>query len=285
MPYPSDFPPIVSLEDRVPLAGRTTMPRLGLGTYRSEPGAEVEHQVYFGLVEVGYRGLDTAALYANEESVGRAVRASGIPREELFVATKVWNDDQGYETTLAAFDRSLGLLGLEYVDLYLIHWPDPRRMEPTWRAMEEIHASGRARAIGVCNFLIHHLEALCALAEVPPSVDQVEHHPLLAQPALREFCHATGIVMQAWAPVIRGRVFEMPELVAIGDAHGKTAAQVSIRWILQHGVTTIPKSVHEERTRQNADVFDFELSEDEMGRIDALDEHERIGPDPDLFAI
>jgi diketogulonate reductase-like aldo/keto reductase len=285
MSAPMEFPPIVSLEDRVPLAGGTTMPRLGLGTYRSQPGAEVEHEVEFGLAEVGYRGLDTAALYQNEEGVGRAVRAAGIPREDLFVATKVWNDDQGYDTTLAAFDRSLELLRMDYVDLYLIHWPDPKRLEATWRAMEEIHASGRARAIGVCNFLIHHLEALCDLADVPPAVDQVEHHPLLAQPALREFCHATGIVMQAWAPVIRGRVFEMPELVAIGDAHGKTAAQVSIRWMLQHGVTTIPKSVHDERIRGNADVFDFELTEAEMARIDELDRHERIGPDPDRFGV
>jgi diketogulonate reductase-like aldo/keto reductase len=283
MPGLPDSPPIVSLQDRVPLAGGTTMPRLGLGTYRARSGAEVEREVAFGLTEVGYRGLDTAAVYANEESVGRAARASGVPREDLFVATKVWNDDQGFETTLAAFDRSLELLGMDYVDLYLVHWPDPRRMEPTWRAMEEIHASGRARAIGVCNFLIHHLEALFAVAEVPPAVDQVEHHPLLAQPALREFCRATGVVMQAWAPVIRGRAFEIPELVAIGEAHGKTAAQVSIRWILQHGVTTIPKSVHDDRIRENADVFDFELSDGEMARIDELDRHERIGPDPDLM--
>ncbi len=283
MPAPLEYPPVVSLADRIPLTGGTSMPRLGLGTYRSRPGFEVEHEVGFGLTEVGYRGIDTAALYGNEDGVSRAVKASGVPRDEVFIATKVWNDDQGYGRTLAAFDRSLHQLDMDYVDLYLIHWPDPRLMESTWRAMEEIHASGRARAIGVCNFLVHHLEALLAFAEVPPAVDQAEHHPYLQQPALREFCRCEGIALQAWAPVMRGRVFDEPVLARIGEAHDKTAAQVSIRWILQHGVTTIPKSVHDERIRENADVFDFELSPAEMGAIDALDRRERIGPDPDRY--
>ncbi len=285
MSSPLPFPPIVSLDDRVPLNNGTTMPRLGLGTYRSAPGNPTEREVGFGIREVGYRGIDTAKLYGNEADVSQAVRAAGVPREELFIATKLWNDDQGYEAALAAFDASLARLEMDYVDLYLVHWPNPRLMRPTWRAMEEIYGSGRAKAIGVCNHLVHHLEELCSIAEVQPAVDQVEHHPRLQQPALREFCRANSIVLQAWAPIIRGRVFQIPELVAIGDYHGKTAAQVAIRWILQHDVTTIPKSVHEDRLRENADIFDFELSGPEMAAIDTLDLHERIGPDPDRYGI
>ena len=281
--YPPGFPPIRSLADRVPLTNGTSMPRLGLGTYRSADGAEVEHEVSFAL-ELGYRGIDTASLYGNEVGVGRAIAASGIAREELFVATKVWNDEQGYEGTLAAFERSLGRLGMDYVDLYLIHWAIPGLMADTWRAMEELHHSGRTKAIGVCNFLVHHLDELSAIAEVPPTVDQVEHHPYFQQPALRGYCHEHGIVLQAWAPVMRGRVYDVPEIVEIAERHGVTPAQVSIRWILQHGVTTIPKSVHDDRIRQNADVFGFELTAEEMAAMDALDRAERLGPDPDRFS-
>ena len=280
---PLEYPPIASIADRVPLSNGTAMPRLGLGTYRAEPGHDVEHEVVVAL-GLGYRGIDTASLYRNEEGVGRAVRAGSVPREELFVATKVGNEEQGYESTLAAFERSLGRLEMDYVDLYLIHWPRRTLMADTWKAMEEIYASGRARAIGVCNFLVHHLEALAALGTIPPMVDQVEHHPRLQQPALREFCRANGIAMQAWAPIMRGRVFQIPELAQIGERHGVTAAQVSIRWILQHGVTTIPKSIHDERIRENADVFGFELTDAEMAAIDILDERQRIGPDPDRYA-
>jgi diketogulonate reductase-like aldo/keto reductase len=270
----------LSLTSTRTLSNGVAIPRLGLGTYKAADGFEVEAQIAAALA-IGYRGIDTARIYGNEDGVGRAIATSGVPRDELFVATKVWNDDQGYERTLEAFDRSMDRLGLEVVDLYLVHWPQPPLMGDTWRAMEEIYASGRARAIGVCNHLVHHLEEMRGFATVMPMVDQVEHHPGLQQPALREWCASNDIVMQAWAPVMRGRVFGIPELVAIGQAHGKTAAQVSIRWILQHDVVTIPKSVHAERLRENADVFDFELSEDEMRVIDGLDRGERIGPDPD----
>ena len=270
----------LSLRSTRALSNGVAIPRLGLGTYKAAQGFQVESQVAAAL-EIGYRGIDTARIYGNEDGVGRAIAASGIPRDELFVATKVWNDDQGYESTLAAFNGSMERLGLDVLDLYLVHWPQPLLMRDTWRAMEEVYASGRVRAIGVCNHLVHHLEDLQGFASIMPMVDQVEHHPGLQQPALRDWCAANGIVMQAWAPVMRGRVFGIPELVAIGERHGKTAAQVSLRWILQHDVVTIPKSVHVERLRENADVFDFELSEQEMRVIDGLDRGERIGPNPD----
>ncbi len=272
-----------SLEDCVEIAPGVLMPWLGLGTYRSAEGVEIEQEVAWGL-QLGYRGIDTASLYGNEEGIGHALRRSGIARDDVFVATKVWNSEQGYDSTLQACADSLARLHLDYVDLYLIHWPDPRLMEETWRAMEELNRQGKVRAIGVCNFLVPHLEQLLALAETPPAVDQIEHHPRLQQPQLRDFCAERGITLQAWAPVMRGGVFQVPEIVEIAARHGKTAAQVSIRWILQHGVTTIPKSVHRDRIAENADVFDFALTAEEMRVIDGLDTGERIGPDPVIYA-
>jgi diketogulonate reductase-like aldo/keto reductase len=272
-----------SLLDTVEIASGVLMPWVGLGTYRSGEGAEVEHEVAWGL-DLGYRGIDTASLYGNEEGIGHALRRFGIPRDDIFVATKVWNSDQGYDKALQACADSLARLRLDHVDLYLIHWPNPSLMEETWRAMEELRRRGQVRAIGVCNFLVPHLEQLLAFAEVPPAVDQLEHHPRLQQPELRDFCREQGITMQAWAPVMRGGVFRIPELVSIGARHGKTAAQVSIRWILQNGVTTIPKSVHRDRIAENAAVFDFELTAEEMRVVASLDKGERIGPDPIVYA-
>jgi diketogulonate reductase-like aldo/keto reductase len=268
----------------VEIAPGVHMPRLGLGTYKSDAGADVENEVAWGL-ELGYRLIDTAALYGNEHSIGRALRASGVPRDDVFVTTKVWNSDQGYAQTLAACEASLARLDLEHVDLYLLHWPMPELMRDTWRAMEELLASGRTRSIGVCNFLPHHLEDLLGIASVPPAVDQVEHHPWLQQPDLRAFCRASGVTLQAWAPIMRGRVDDVPEIAEIARRHGRTPAQVSIRWILQHGVATIPKSVHRERIVENADVYGFELSEMEMATIDGLDRGQRLGPDPDTFGV
>ena len=278
-----DKPELRSLTDTVEIAPGIHMPRLGLGTFRSQPGAEVEHEVTWAL-ELGYRGLDTAAMYGNEDGVGRAIAASGVPRRDLFVATKVWNDDQGYDSTLAACERSMERLGLDYVDLYLIHWPLLPSIRETWRAMQKLRSDRRVRAIGVCNFLVPHLEELLAFADIPPAVDQVEHHPRLQQPDLRGFCASNGITMQAWAPIMRGGVARIPEIVEIAQAHGKTPAQVTLRWILQHGVTTIPKSVRRERIAENADVYDFELTDGEMAAIDDLDRGERLGRDPDKIA-
>jgi diketogulonate reductase-like aldo/keto reductase len=276
-------PELHSLRDTVEIAPGIHMPRLGLGTFRSQPGSEVERQVTWAL-ELGYRGIDTASMYENEEGVGRAIAASGIPRKELFVATKLWNDEQGYDNALAACERSLTRLGLDYVDLYMIHWPLPDTTRETWRAMQKLRSDRRVRAIGVCNFLVPHLQGLLAFADIPPAVDQVEHHPRLQQPELRDFCAANGITMQAWAPIMRGGVAQIPEILRIGLEHGKTPVQVSLRWILQHGVATIPKSVRRERIEENADVYDFELSDAEMAAIDALDRGERLGRHPDSFA-
>jgi diketogulonate reductase-like aldo/keto reductase len=278
-----DKPELHSLTDAVEIAPGTRMPRLGLGTFRARSGDEVEHEVAWGL-EIGYRGIDTASMYGNEEGVGCAIAASGVQRHDLFVATKVWNDEQGYDGTMAACERSLKRLGLDYVDLYLIHWPQPSETRETWRAMQKLRSERLVRAIGVCNFLLPHLEDLLSFADIPPAVDQVEHHPRLQQPELREFCAVNGVTMQAWAPLMRGGVEQIPEIAGIAEVHGKTAAQVALRWILQHGVTTIPKSVHRERIAENADVYDFDLSDDEMAAIDALDRGERLGRDPDKIA-
>jgi diketogulonate reductase-like aldo/keto reductase len=275
-------PELNSLADRVEIAPGVAINRLGLGTYRADEGPDVEGEVRYGL-SIGYRTIDTAALYGNEDSVGRMVRESGIPREDVFVTSKVWNTDQGYESTLEAFERSLSALDLGYVDLYLVHWPIRDKMRDTWRAMEEILASGRTRAIGVCNHLRHHLEALEGFAHTMPALNQFEHHPRLQQRDLVEYCWDRGITVQAWAPIMRGRVSLIPELVQIAQEHGKTAAQVSIRWILQSGVITIPKSIHEHRLAENCEVYDFELSDSEMAMIDSLDRGERIGPDPDRY--
>jgi methylglyoxal/glyoxal reductase len=273
-----------SLADTVEIAPGVHMPRLGLGTYKADEGPDVEGEIRYGL-SIGYRLIDTAALYANEHSVGKSMRESGVPRDEVFVTTKLWNSDQGYKKTHRAFDDSLSKLEMDYVDLYLIHWPIPQLLAETWRAMEEILASGRTRAIGVCNFLEHHIRDLLALAETPPALNQFEHHPRLQQRPLVDYCQASGVTVQAWAPVMRGRVCDIPELVAIAARHTKTPAQVSIRWILQEGVVTIPKSIHEPRIAENCDVYDFELTAEEMALIRGLDTGARIGPDPDSFGM
>jgi diketogulonate reductase-like aldo/keto reductase len=279
----SSTPAPAGLQSCVTLANGVKMPRVGLGTYKSSE--DDAKRALSAALEIGYRSVDTAALYANERGVGRAMAASGIARDEIFVATKVWNDMQGYDATIQALEDSLEHLGTGHVDLYLIHWPRPgrdfERTRETWRAMEEALAEGCARAIGVCNFKEHHLKALEATAKVSPMVNQIELHPLLKQPELRSYCMERGIVVQAWAPLLKGRVEEVGELVVIGAHHGRTAAQVALRWNLQHGAVVIPKSVHRERIEENADVFGFELTAQEMARIDALPDGERLGPDPD----
>jgi len=272
-----------SLADTVEIAPGVHMPRLGLGTYKAADGPDVTGEVAYGL-SLGYRLIDTAALYGNEATIGEAMRASGIAREDVFLTTKLWNSDQGYRPALAAFERSMSRLEVDYLDLYLVHWPWPKHMKDTWRAMEEILASGRVRAIGVCNHLPQQLSELAGFASVMPAVNQFEFHPRLQQPDLQATCREYGITMQAWAPIMRGKVNDIPLLVAIAEDHVKSPAQVSIRWILQKGITTIPKSVHEHRIAENCDVYDFELSDDEMNAIDQLDTRHRIGPDPNVFA-
>jgi diketogulonate reductase-like aldo/keto reductase len=273
-----------SIGDTVSLANGVRMPRLGLGTWRSAEGAEVEQSVRWAL-EIGYRHVDTAAVYGNERGVGRALRDSGVPREHVFVTTKVWNDDQraGHAAVLRAFDESLRRLGTDYVDLYLVHWPVKGKYVEAWRALEQIHSTGRARAIGVSNFLVHHLEDVLKSAAVKPMVNQVEFHPRLVQRDVLEFSRRQGVVQEAWSPLMKGRAAEVPLLRDLAEKYGKTPSQVVLRWDLQHGVVTIPKSVRRERLEENADLFDFELSPDEMAQIDALDRGERIGADPDHF--
>ena len=266
--------------DTISLANGVEMPRLGLGTYKSAEGGDVEGAVAYAL-KIGYRGIDTASMYNNERGIGSAIAESGLPRQAIFLATKVWNDEQGYDKTLAACERSLRRLGTDYIDLYLIHWPRPETTD-TWRAMERLLAEGTARAIGVCNHLQHHLESLFETADVPPMVNQYEFHPWLQQPDLLAWCQDRDIVVQAWAPLIRGRGGEIPELVKIGDSHGKSPSQVALRWILQHGAVTIPKSTHRERIAENADLYDFSLSDDEMRAIDLVDRNKRLGPHPDV---
>lgn len=270
------------IRDAVVLANGVKMPWLGLGVYKAKEGEEVEQAVKAAL-RIGYRSVDTAAFYGNEEGVGRAVRESGIPREEIFITTKVWNSDQGYESTLAAFEASLRRLGMEYVDLYLIHWPVKGKYKETWRAMETLYKEGKVRAIGVSNFQVHHLKDLMSDAEIKPMVNQVEFHPFLTQEKLRDFCRNEGIQLEAWSPLMRGEVVNVPEIVELSEKYGKTPAQIVLRWDLQHFVVTIPKSVREARIRENADLFDFELSEEDMAKLDALNRNHRFGPDPDNF--
>lgn len=234
-------------------------------------------------LEIGYRHIDTAAFYENEEGVGQAIRESGIPREQVFVTTKVWNTDQGYETTLKAFDASLKKLGFDYVDLYLVHWPVKGKYKETYKALEKLYKDGYVRAIGVSNFQIHHLQDVLADCEIKPMVNQVEYHPRLTQKELLTFCRENGIQLEAWSPLMRGEILTEPTIVEIGKKYGKTPAQVVLRWDLQHGVVTIPKSVTPARIKENADIFDFSLTDEEMKQIDALNLNKRVGPDPDNF--
>jgi methylglyoxal/glyoxal reductase len=273
---------MLHLQSTTTLSNGVDMPWFGLGVYKVEEGEQVVNSVKWA-IEAGYRSIDTAALYQNEEGVGQAIKESGVPREELFITTKVWNSDQGYDTTLQAFDQSLSKLGLEYVDLYLVHWPVKGKYKDTWKALEKLHADGKVRAIGVSNFQIHHLEDLLADATVRPVVNQVELHPLLSQVELRNYCKEQGIQIEAWAPLAQGRLLDNSTLQTIADKHGKSIAQVLLRWDIQSGIVTIPKSINKERIVQNADIYDFELSDEEMKQIDDLNENRRFGADPDNF--
>jgi methylglyoxal/glyoxal reductase len=273
---------MMNLKSATKLANGVEMPWFGLGVFKVQEGQEVVDSVK-AAIKAGYRSIDTATVYGNEEGVGQAIRESGVAREELFITTKVWNNDQGYDSTLAAFDLSLSKLGLDYVDLYLVHWPIRAKYKDTWRALEKLYADGKVRAIGVSNFQIDHLEDLLTEANVKPMVNQVELHPLLSQLELREYCKAQGIQIEAWAPLAQGHLLDNEVIADIAARHNKTLPQVILRWDLQNGIVTIPKSVKEERIIANADIFDFELSEDEISRINALNNNQRFGSHPDRF--
>ncbi|WP_416042844.1 glyoxal/methylglyoxal reductase [Bacillus halotolerans] len=269
-----------SLKDTVKLHNGVEMPWFGLGVFKVENGSEATESVK-AAIKNGYRSIDTAAVYKNEEGVGIGIKESGVAREELFITSKVWNEDQGYDTTLAAFEKSLERLQLDYLDLYLIHWPGKDKYKDTWRALEKLYKDGKIRAIGVSNFQVHHLEELLKDAEIKPMVNQVEFHPRLTQQELRDYCKKQGIQLEAWSPLMQGQLLDNEVLTQIAEKYNKSVAQVILRWDLQHEVVTIPKSIKEHRIIENADIFDFELSQEDMDKIDALNQDERVGPNPD----
>lgn len=268
----------LAIHSKVKLNNGFDMPLLGLGTFRAE-GKETAMAVREALA-VGYRHIDTAMMYRNEKEVGRAIRESGIDRSELFVTTKLARDDQGYRETWQAVEASLENLGLDYVDLYLIHWPVERLMYETWKAMQEIAHKGLSRSVGVSNFTIRLLEGLKTESEFIPAVNQVEFHPFIFQEELLGYCRKEGIQLEAYSPLTRGKRLDDPRLVKIADKHNKTTAQILLRWNLEHGVVTIPKSVTPSRIRENAALYDFALDQEDMVALNAMDENLRfIHPD------
>ena len=266
-----------TLESRVTLNNGVTMPVFGLGVFES--GERTVPAVRYAL-QNGYRLIDTAAFYFNEKEVGEAVRTCGIPREEIFVTTKVWNDKQRERRQREAFEESLKALNFEYVDLYLVHWPIPGKIHETWKVLEQLYEEKLVRAIGVSNFLEHHLEELSVKANIAPAVNQFECHPYLTRTGLRDYCISQDIVPEAWSPLGRGASLEEPFLKELAEKYDRTPAQIILRYHVQNGVVPIPKSVREERIRQNAEVFNFALTPEEMSRIDRLDRNDMHG-DPD----
>jgi diketogulonate reductase-like aldo/keto reductase len=271
------------------------IPQLGLGVWQAQDGNEVEMAVT-AAIDAGYRLIDTAAAYGNEAGVGQAIKKSAVAREELFITTKLWNADQGYDATLKAFDRSIKLLGLDYVDMYLIHWPMPTKnlYVDTWKAMEELYDQGKIKALGVCNFQIAHLDNLAAHATVRPVVNQIELHPYFPQSELRQYAKDHNILIESWSPIggsggAGGRtstevsLLDQPVLSEIGKKYSKTPAQVVIRWHIQNDLIVIPKSVRPDRIKENINVFDFELTDQDMQSIDTLQTGKRGGPDPDTY--
>ncbi|KQL50660.1 glyoxal reductase [Heyndrickxia shackletonii] len=277
---------IKNLQDTTTLHNGVKMPWFGLGVFKVEEGQELVQAVK-NAIKHGYRSVDTAAIYGNETGVGKGIlegiKEAGISRDDLFITSKVWNDDLGYDSTLKAFETSLDKLGLEYLDLYLIHWPVEGKYKEAWRALETLYKAGKVKAIGVSNFQIHHLEDLLKDAEIKPMVNQVELHPRLTQKELLSYCLENDIQLEAWSPLMQGQLLDLPELKVIAEKYNKSIAQIILRWDLQNGIVVIPKSTKEHRIIENANVFDFTLSNEDMKAIDALNQNHRVGPDPDNF--
>ena len=265
------------------------MPEVGFGTWKA--GETDGFAVLSEAIRAGYRHIDTASAYHTEEAVGRAVAASGVDRSEFFITTKAWKDQLGYDRTLAAFDASCQALGMDYLDLYLIHWPRPDAAceewkeldRGSWRAMEELYRAGKSRALGVSNFLPHHLQSLMDTAQVPVMVDQLEIHPMRHQREAVNFCQRNGIQVEAWAPLVRGRAFDDPVLRSLAEKYQKTVPQICLRWSMQQGIVPLPKSSHEGRIRENADIFDFALAPEDMAKLLTLDGELGVGRHPDHF--
>ncbi|MBT2160384.1 aldo/keto reductase [Zobellia barbeyronii] len=275
---------ITDLQGSFTLNNGVEIPYFGLGTYLADNDQEVIDAVKNAL-NAGYRHIDTAAAYKNEEGVGKGIQESNIAREEVFLVSKLWNADQGYESTLKAFEESLERLGVDYLDLYLIHWPVAGKYKDTWRAMEKLYREKKIRAIGVSNFLQHHLEDLLETADVVPMVNQMEFHPYLVQQDLIDFCNSKGIQYESWSPFMHGKLFDGKSEVFsdLTDKYKKSIAQIVLRYNLQKEIVVIPKSVNVDRIKSNADIFDFKLSEADISYLDRLDKGERTGPDPDNF--
>ena len=276
---------INSLQDTIKLNNGVEMPGFGLGVFQVENDATAE--IVKNAIEVGYRSIDTAAIYGNEAGVGEGIKqalaSTGLKREVLFVTSKVWNTGLSYDETVAAYEESLQKIGLDYLDLYLIHWPGKNKYAESWRALEDLYKEGKIKAIGVCNFNVSHLQDLLKTTSVTPVINQVEFHPRLQQLALRSFCQEHHIQLEAWAPLMQGGLLEDQTIAKIAEKYGKSNTQVILRWDIQSGVVTIPKSVRKERMIQNADIFDFSLTEEEIEVINAMNLDKRVGPDPAEF--
>ena len=279
-----------NLSDSFVLANGVKIPCVGFGTWKT-PDGEVAVSAVKEALRVGYRHIDTAAAYKNEGSVGKAIKESGIPREEIFVTSKLANPEQGYETTLKAFDKTMEELGLEYLDLYLIHWPVPVAHREdwkeatlgTWKAFEKLYKEGRIKAIGVSNFKVHHLQHLMDNGEIVPMVNQIEFHPSCLREDIVDFCREHNILVEAWSPLASGEVFKVEELKDIAEKYNKNVAQLVLRWILQKDILPLPKSVHNDRIKSNGEIFDFEITEDDMHLIDQITTCKGSGSDPDFI--
>lgn len=276
---------IKNLSDKVTLNNGVSMPGLGLGVFQI-PNEETAAVVKEGIIN-GYRLIDTAQIYGNEEGTGEGIKAglaaTGLKREDLFVTSKVWNAHITFEEAITSFEETLEKLQLDYVDLFLIHWPGKESYQASWLALEELYAQGKIKAIGVSNFEVHHLETLMSYAKVTPVLNQIELHPKLAQKEVRDYCDKHDIKVQAWSPLMQGALLDHPTLIDIAEKHGKTTAQVILRWDVQQDILLVVKSVHAERMLSNANVFDFVLDEQDMAKINELDEGLRSGPHPDEF--